>query len=219
MNVLLKRTGPVTVISQVGEYKRLVRYVARAWFDIQALHQTWKFLRLAASWVSVAGQAGYTPLQCNITSGTFGLWHHGDYNFRGYLTASGTPGEFVIPRISWNAFHAHWEYNTARDLQSQPNQCAIKDDDSIYFGPKPNAGYTFLADYYRNPILMSVDADVPALPAKHSTDIIVFKAMINWGVHKRDPGLITLGEREYRSRLNSLELDQLERPVLAGALC
>lgn len=211
-------TGPVTVLNQIGEYKRLAHLIARAWFDIQAIYQTWKFLRLPATWTSIDGQSGYTPLQCGIPAGTFGLWHPERRNVRGYLTATGTPGEFLIDRISWDAYRSYWQYGTARDLKQQPSQCAINDDDSIYFGPKPPSGYTFIADYYRSPVMMTLDADVPALPAKHSPLIIMFKAMINYGIHKGDAGLVSLGQAEYSERLGRLRLDQGPKFALPGAM-
>lgn len=203
--------APTSVAGQEGEYKRLVNLTQRSWFDIQELHQNWKFMRLSASWASIDGQASYTPAQCGIASGTFGKWHPDRFNVRGYLTASGTKAEFFIDEVLWERYRAHWQYGTARDLKVQPSQYAIDDYNTIFFGPKPPAGYTFTADYYRSPVTLTLNDDVPALPDNHSPLIIMFKAMIQYGVHKGDPGLVSVGQMEYKARLNKLRLDQLPK--------
>lgn len=211
--------APTTVVGQDGEYKRLINLTWRAWWDIQELHQNWKFRRLSASWASVDGQASYTPVQCGITDGTFGKWHPDRLNVRGYLTASGTPSEFFISEILWDQYRALWQYGTARDLKVQPSQYAIDDFNTIFFGPKPPAGYTFTADYYRAPIKLVANGDLVDLPDQHSPLVVMHKAMIGYGVHKGDPGLVSMGQMEYKSLLNKLRKDQLPAIRLAGALC
>lgn len=211
-------TGPITTINQVGDFKRLVDYVIQAWIDIQSLHQDWKFLRLQATWTSIDGQASYTTAQCGIASGTFSRWVPEWNNLRGYLTSVGTPGEFYINEIPYESYKSLWGYNTNRDVKSQPSQYAITPDNSITFGPKPPSGYTFLADYYRATVTFSANADVPALPPAHSPLIIMYRAMMLYGVTKAAPELFTMGSQEYKRRLALLRQDQLPAIRQAGAL-
>lgn len=209
-------TGPSAVTGQVGELKRIVDWVALAWLRIQSLHHDWKFLRLSASWTSVAGQAIYTTAECGITAGTFSRWI--PHTFRTYLTAAGTDGEFHLAQMGYEAWRETWQFNANRNVQSQPWQVAITPDDSVALGPKPLAGYTMTGDYYRAPVRLAAGDDVPALPAKHDPYIIVARACMLYGAHESAPEVYALGKEEYTARIASLRADQLPPPVFGGPL-
>lgn len=210
-------TGPSAVTSQTGEYRRLVDWIATSWFEIQSLHQDWKFLRLSASWTTILGQYSYTPVQCGITADTFGKWI--EEEARQYLTATGTASEMPVWPISYALWRQRYNLGAMRDQRAQPMEFAIAPNDSIVLGPPPLAGYTVTCDYYRSPILLAADADVPALPAKHDPLIIVYCAMMKYGAHESDPSVYANGERNYNRMLSRLELDQLPGISLGGALC
>ncbi len=212
-------TGPTTVLSQVGELKRIVDWTADAWVFIQQLHQDWKFLRLAASWDSVDGQATYTPAECGIAAGTFSKWvPWQEMTFRTYLTATGTNGEIHLNYIPYPVWLNTWQYNANRNVKSQPVEYTILPDKSIGFGPKPPAGYTFTAHYYRSPILLAADADIPALPDNHSSYLIVARALMSYGAIESAPEVYALGKGTYDSLIRALERDQLPMPYFGGGL-
>lgn len=210
-------TGPSTVLAQTGEYRRLVDWIATAWFEIQSLHQDWKFLRLSTSWTTTLGQYSYTPVQCGITADTFGRWILEE--FRQYHTATGTQSEMPVYHIPYPTWRQRYNIGALRDQRTQPMEFAVAPSDAIVLGPPPLAGYTVTGDYYRSPILLAADLDVPALPAKHDHMIIVYKAMMSYGAHESDPSVYANGERSYNRLFCRLELDQLPPISMGGALC
>lgn len=65
-------SGPVTVLNQVGEYERLVKWINTAWVDLQADNQDWQFLRKTVVFVTQNGIPTYSPGDIGLTD--FGMW-------------------------------------------------------------------------------------------------------------------------------------------------
>jgi hypothetical protein len=80
----------------------------------------------------------------------------------------------------------------------------------------PTAGYTVVGDYYLAPVDLSADTDVPTLPEWHNPMIIVYRAMIDYGMFESAPEVVQRGELKYKQLLQRLEFDQL-KPVQWGA--
>lgn len=207
-----------TVTGQTGELKRMVNAVADAWVDIQSLHRgRWKFQRRSTSWAGIAGQTTYATTSCGITSGTFGSWIA--YTFRSYVTLLGLTSEQFLTWVEYDVFRDRYLFGPQRSVTSTPIEYTIAPaDSSIILGPAPIAGYSFSGDYYRAPIRLSVDADVPALPDLHDPLIIVDRAKMAYAAYESASEVYVTGEREYLRKLRRLEADQLDMPVMPGAL-
>ncbi len=210
-------TGPLTVVGQTGELKRLVDWTASAWFDIQAMHQDWRFLRTTASWATVQAQATYTTAQCGIPAGTFSAWVRD--SFRNYPTATGQSGEIFMPYLPYTYWRNQYQFGAYRTTYSRPIEMTVTPDDGIGLGPVPLSGYTILGDYFSAPVLLSADADVPTLPAKHNPMLIVYHAMESYGAFEAAPEVYQRGLTEFTKLLRRLEADQLPEYTLGGALC
>jgi hypothetical protein len=209
-------SGPAAVTGQTGELSRLVEWVKQAWFEIQSLHRDWKFLRLSASWTTVADQYAYTLTDCGITS--FGQWVKECGNFRCYLTATGVSDEQYLNEMSYEALRNVWLFASNRNVSQRPTDIAIMPNDGIALGPKPTAGYTITGDYYRAPVTLSADSDTPALPAKHDPMIIVYKAMMKYARFKSAPEVYAQAKEGYAPLLSSLRKDQLPELTWGGPL-
>lgn len=210
-------TGPTTTISQVGEYKRLCDWIATAWFDIQAIHQDWRFLRATATFTTVASQYGYTTLQAGIAANTFGRWIHG--SGRIYKTATGLTSEIFLDWIAYEDWRDLWLFGANRSVEAPPIHFTLGPDDSVILAPKPPVGYTVSLDYYKAPVLLALDADVPTLPFRHDHMIIVYQALKAYASFESAPEVYARADAEYKRLLNRLEIDQLPRPMFQGALC
>lgn len=205
-----------TVVNQVGEVGRLVDWVASAWVDIQQKHATWRFLRRSTSWPTVEGQSLYTPTEAGIASETFGQW--APATARVYHTASGLSSEQWLSYRPWDQFRDLWLFGATRAVTSWPIEVTVDPENRIGVGPAPTAGLTLSVDYYRTPVLLAADTDVPALPPLHSPLIIVYRAMMFYGGYWAAREVYARGEAEYRRLLTRLEADQLPPVQLAGAL-
>lgn len=210
-------TGPTTVVGQTGELKRLVDWVADAWFEIQSMHRTWKFLRASTTFTTVNGQYAYTPVQAGIAADTFGRWIPETIRF--YKTSVGTNSEQWTSHLDYDDWRDLWLFGANRSLIAVPLHSAIAPDDSLVIGPAPLVGYTVVADYYKAPVRLALDADEPDLPFRHDPVIIVYKALISYALYESAGESLQLGREEFARRLHRLETDQLEAPHFFGALC
>ena len=202
-------SGPLTVVGQTGELGRIVNWCATANQDIESAHPDWQFMRLSVSFPTVAGQPTYTTVQTGITAGTFGMWARD--TFRNYPTAVGNIAEFPMEYMNYEDWRDTYQFGANRYVQTRPWVITIAPDQSIGLGPYPNGDYTITGDYYRAPILLAADADVPALPVQFHM-MIVYKAMMYYGAYEAAPEVYDRGELEFgklMARLDALRLPEV----------
>ena len=210
-------TKPLTVVNQIGELKRAVDNIAESWFMIQQFRQDWKFKRYSVSFPTVDGQMEYTRQEIGLEGGTFGRWIRD--SFRNYHTATGFRSEMFMKWLSYEAWRDQYKFSTFRTTKSQPQHWTnLPVTEGIGLGLPPLAGYTVIGDYYTAPIRMSVDEDVPELPAKHSFMLIVYHAMETYGYYEAAPEVIANAKKNYRRLLRALLNDQLPDIGLGGAI-
>ncbi len=207
---------PITVIDQIGQMRKIVDWVAEAWFQIQALHDAWRFLRRECVFEVTDGQAEYTTAECGIDAGTFNRWMLG--TFRSYLTAVGQAGEIPMGALDYDAWRNTYKLGTWRTTKSRPIYITQTPNNGLGLGPVPLGGHTILGDFFIAPVRMEVDEDVPMLPIAHSYMIIVYKAMMEFGASEAAPEVYGRGEKQYNSLLSKLERDQLPSIQLGGCL-
>ena len=201
------RTGLTTVVGQSGRLLRCVNAIASAWLDIQQQHQDWRFLRLSTSFLTIDGQPTYTVTECGLTAGTLGMWVRD--SFRVYLTSAGLGNETHLSFCHYDLWRDRYQIAALRSVKTRPTEITITPNDGLGLGLTPAVGYTVLGDYYRAPVTLTADGDVPALPEKHDAMIIVYRAMQLFGNYLGAPELVGLGKDEYRMRMPALEKDQL----------
>lgn len=211
--------GPSTVISQTGEYARLVTWINAAYADIQNAHTDWGWMRTTASFTTVASQATYALGSGSGTTGvtvaTFGEWAR--HTGRSYLTATGTPSEMELPYCQYESWRSNYQLGTNRTSTSRPQEFAIAPDKSICLGPVPLAGYTITLDYFTAPVDLALDADTPALPAAHHM-AIVWKALMMYGAFEGASEVYDRGEVEFTKAMRRLTATRLPEVQFAGAL-
>lgn len=207
--------GPSTVIGQTGEAGRLVNWVADAWNDIQTTHQDWEWLRASVSFVTMAGQARYTPTQCGITAGTFGMWARN--TFRNYDTAAGVSSEIEMDFTHYEDWRQSYDLGALKLARTRPIEVTVTPAKEIALGPYPAAGYTITGDYYTAPVILSLDADTPAMPAQFHM-AIVWKAMMSYGAFESASEVYARGELEFGKFMMRMTADRLPEITMAGAL-
>lgn len=206
---------PTTVVNQSGEHRRFIEWVQDAWVDIQAAHQDWEWLRQSVSFVTVDGQPTYTPTQCGITAGTFGLWSRD--SFRSYPTATGVNAEMPTPYIGYEVWRHVYQLGTSRNTRGRPIHISITPAKSIALAPYPSAGYTVTGDYYTAPVSLAVDADTPLMPA-HFHMAIVWKVCMSYGAYEAAPEVYQRGELEFKKLMRRLERDRMPEMILGAPL-
>ena len=207
-------SGPSTVVNQTGELGRIVNWCATANQDIEAAHADWMFLRLTMTpFVTVAGQPIY-PFgtgagTVGILADSFGKWARD--TFRCFPTATGNTAEMPMEYWEYEQWRDAYQFGANRLVRTRPAVITITPEQFIGLGPYPDVGYTITGDYYRAPILLALDADIPSLPVQFHM-LIVYKAMMFYGQYEAAPEVYDRGELEFAkgiARLDALRLPEV----------
>jgi hypothetical protein len=208
--------GLTTVSNQIGELKRMVNWISRAWLHIQGVHDDWRFMRKSATWLSIAGQSSYDLEACNLDPGLHRKWF--PETGRVYRTTVGKNSEQYLVERDYESFRNLWLFGPNRVVTYIPLELAIGPDESVLLGPAPIAGLTVTLDFYRSAEVLVQDADIPSLPSGHDPMIIIHKAKMYYGAYWGAREVYASGDAEYRTLLRRLTNDQRPTPRLAGAL-
>ena len=211
-------TEPSTLVGVTGEASRITNWVSGAWLSIQQVHEDWQFLEASFSFVTIAGQASYTPTEAGITAGTFGLWKTWDDLPRNYITATGVSSEFEMSERSWEAWRILYDFGALTAIRTRPVEFAIAPNKSFVLGPYAAAGYTVTGKYFTAPVSLSLDADVPTLPRQYLMAIIG-GAMMEYAAFKAGSEVYQRGKQWYDQHIGRIELARLPKIQSSGALC
>lgn len=213
-------TGPSTVVGQTGNLKRIVDWVNTAWMDIQTAHPDWDWMRTSASFPTVASQATYElgtgTGTVGVSVATFGRWDRD--TFRNYDTSIGTNSEVFMGFVHYDTWRNAYMYGAQRAVTTRPINMSISPTKAITLGPPPAAGYTITGDYFYAPLNMTLDADVPALPAQFHMAII-YRAMMSYGAYEAAPEVYQRGELEFGKLMRRMTADRIPETIWGGALC
>jgi hypothetical protein len=201
-----------TVKNQVGELKRLVNWIARAYTGILARHRDWLFLQQPVLFNTTADKASY-----NYTE--VGVWSLRDYkknSFRCYPL--GQPdAELELPWMPWQEFRDTYQFGAYRSLTRRPEAFTLDPQRNLVLGPTPDAVYTINGECWARPTDLVNDDDMPILPG-HFHMMIVYRAMMFYGAYESAPEVYANGEREYSIMFAQLTADQLPPICFGGPL-
>lgn len=210
----ISSTGPLTVVGQVGEFKRAVDWITRAWNRIEGSRKDWNWLRSTVSFNTVASQAVY-PLgsgvgTVGVTQANFRSWV--DDSFRQYLTATGFRSEVPLGSfISYSDWQDIYNMGAFRTTNTPPIEIAVGPNNEIVLGGPALAGYTITGDYFRKSPPLVLDTDVPSIPDADKHMIIVYRAMMFYGAFESATEVYQYGETEYKKLRTELEIEYLPR--------
>jgi len=189
------------------EDSRLKGWANRAWRDIQLMHGgQWKFMRRPfGPIVLVAGQWDYNP-----TAAPFSISNLRELNLESLrLYQTGDYGTEYEPNfIDYEVFKRQYRFGSMRTTTGNPVVFSVDPARHIVFGPVPIAGYSCEGEYWATPADMTLDADVPAMPAEYHM-LIVYRAMLSdaeydWNAEQKGRAV-----REHRRMMAEMELTEL----------
>jgi hypothetical protein len=193
--------SPLTTVQGLtGEAGRVAAWVDEAYTDIQVAHQDWLFLRGDFQFNTQANKGKYTPAECGITD--FGDWKK--ESMRLYLTSVGVRGETFLEDKHYDEFRDYYLFGNTRLVAGRPLCAAIAPDFSLNLGLMPNDIYTVVGEYYKTTFNLSADSDLPVFPARFHM-IIVYRAMMMYGLNMSASDVYQEGEREYSKWIRRLE--------------
>ncbi len=195
-------TGPITTLAQTGELKRLVDWYAQALIEIQLEEVYWQFLRSDFSFNTIANKQSYS-YDTDIGITDYGHWRNDSFR----IYQSSPSNEIFLTQYNYNSFRDFYLYGTKATTYSRPNSIAIAPDDSLVLGLPPNDIYTVRGEYYKAPVEVALDDDIPILPERFHM-IIVYAAMMKYGSFEAAAEVYNSGKelyRRYMSRMRSVE--------------
>lgn len=207
-------TGPTTVVSQVGELRRLCNWVAQAWNEIQLKHDDWAWLETDLVFDTTIGKSLYTPVT-DLSLTRFGHWRDGSFSI--YLKSSGKSAEVTLDHWPYDDFKNDYLFGAKSVATGQPNAVAITNAKALAFGSIPDAVYTVECQYYKSPQTLTADADIPEMPTRFHM-AIVHKALIKYGMFEAANEVVQEHTQNLGAIMNRLRQDQLPGISLCGSL-
>lgn len=203
-----------TVTSASGEWLRLVNWISQAWMDIQMENPEWEWMRKSLSFNTVAGQSTYSPTT-DISLTDFSSWR--DDSFRIYLASAGVGTEWLLPIRDYNSFRDFYLLSSRKTTYARPTEIAIKPNSDLIIGLAPDDIYVVSGEYYKEPVILTADADTPDMPSKFHM-AIVYKAMMSYGGFESAAEVYQRGDKEYKSMMNKIRYDQMPPLTKGGSL-
>jgi hypothetical protein len=184
-----------SVVAQVGENQRMVRWVQDADFYIQNRWLNWKFL--------------WNQVQIPTVPGNVGLAAPTDLNFWDYKTFKindGTPGDEDGQIIAIE--HDMLKTLVRDNTQAKPGTVIIMPDNTLEFEPVPDAVYQIKADYFRKPTKLAANNDVSRIPEQYH-QAILGRAMALYANYEAAPEIKAQGEEIFEEAYGRLENHEL----------
>lgn len=204
-------TGPTTVVSQSGEYRRFVDWIATADEDVQRLHNEWRFMVGTFALDTVAADNSYAASDCITPVTDLRDWKQETLKIYQTSTADET-------KLHWMDYQDWYEiYATASQSSARPCHWTVGNDQSIKLGPTPDAVYRITGEYQKSVTTMTVDASTPNYPAEYHL-LAVYGAMMMYGRYSGANEVYADGSNRYKKMLSEMRRTQLPRLRLAGAL-
>jgi hypothetical protein len=190
-------TGPSTVVTQEGQLKVIIDFVAEADYQIQTLWNDWGFLWSQYSSTLSAGTRA--PALQKPTD--FANW-----DLRSFYLDYTSDNAVNLEPLDYTQWRSDFRQGTATN--ATPTYVIVQPDDNVIVDPPPDTSYTITADYWRVPTRMTANADISPIPV-HYHRIIVARAKTMWAEREEAPEILLSASAEYADLLDKLESQSL----------
>jgi hypothetical protein len=188
------------------ETARFKLWIAQAWTDIQRRHRDAGFMEADLSFQTTAGVQVYKASDAALALANFRDWKRD--SFRCYRTSIGVADEQFIKFQDLLAFRNQYEYSSMRLTQQRPVVYTSDPHKYLHFGPIPEDVYTVVGQYYKSPVTLSADADIPAID-DYFHDLLVFAAMKKYALYESAPEVLERATEEGGRLMAALEAEYL----------
>lgn len=182
--------GPSTVSGQVGIYAKMVAWTKLSYRMIVDSHRDWAFLWNRVSAPIIAEKQEHTRAELGIADAKL-IWM--------IRVLGGQP----LRKITWEAYRSSREDRTDVGV---PTEYAELPNGALVFYPWPSAGTQLKFEYQRIAPDLTVDGDVPLIPAEFH-DAIVWQAVLLCATDQENPALQNRAAAIYNERYDLLNRD------------
>jgi len=194
-------TKPETLVGLTGQLWNAANWIKQAENNINVMWADWKYLATEYS-ETLTVSSSAVPAHSGTES--VNKW---DRNSFWLDITSSDAGQLTWK--DWVDFRRQILPGSSSLSNGKPTIITEKRDGTMLLNSPSNSAYQLTAEFWKEPELLSADADVPAMPSQYHR-IIICEAAIKYG-NKEAAGEVIQGfEAEYIYLLDKLEGDQLE---------
>lgn len=208
---------PTTTVGQTDQMKQIVEWVKDAWVGVQT-EMRWPWMRSAFSGVTVAGTSTYSPTAVApgwaITD--WSAWVTDPYCVSMYLTSTGVSDEGFLGKIDYVDWRR--KYFLGSQTNNRPTEYSVTPTGLFALGAVPDAVYTVRGEYWRVPQVFSADADVPTGLPEEYKNLIVYRALQQFGEYDEAANAVNAAARNYADMLLRMQRDLLPEVRIGGYL-
>lgn len=200
----LTGSWPAAVTGQTGMDAKIVRWVTRAWTEIQNLRD-WKFRYAEAAMPVAIGARTLSPSAQGISN----LLTIKNDTFRAYWVDGSIS---KLPCIDWRTFRDAYPL----PLNQQP--LAISEDPAgqLVLSHVPVQAFTLHFDYKTAPQRLANNLDTPTGLPESLHPVIVHKALMLYGAHDGASDVFQQANNEYQTYLTTMTRLFLDQPFFAA---
>jgi hypothetical protein len=198
----LSGVGPASVTNQTGMNAKLVNWVRDAWIDIQAAHQSWKFLRKKEVRTLAVSKRVYAMVgDLNLPS--VRKWDERVLFIRDTATGERAPLRYLD--------YDDFELAYATFQPGRPSTFTVDPDYNICFNATPDKAYAVDFHFWMTGEKLVEPEDVPSIPEDYHM-VIVWKALTRYTSHDGAEKMKVDVHEEFASSMRALERNQLDIP-------
>jgi len=192
---------PSSLSSLTGQLWNAANWIKQAENNINLMWADWNFLAVEYSEVLTVSS---TAVPAHSGSETVNKWDRTSFWLDRTLTTGGQ-----LEWMDWPKYRNTVLPGSASLSNGKPSTITEKRDGTLLVNQPSNAAYAITAEFWKEPVLMSVATDLPAMPSQFHR-IIICEAAIKYGNKEAASEVIQGMEAEYIYLLDKLEGDQLE---------
>lgn len=201
-----------SVTATTGDDRRIANWVNWAARDITLMREDWRFRRGSATLASTLSQSN-PAASFSLTD--FASWKPATrfYKPTSYRLADTASTEGALVWLDYDAFRATYFVGTQTPGRAQ--HWSVAPDESFLIGPTPDTEHFIRADYVKDYIDMSADADIPVIPTRFHM-LIVWRALMEYGGFDAAGEVFQRAQANYLAMWPQLVQSQIETPGFAA---
>lgn len=225
-----------TVSNATGEWQRMCKWITDSFLELQMERNDWEWMEADAQFNTIAGQQAYSPYASSPFTVSFTTTLNGssttqsgipdfrnwkinnadnDCSFRLWLTSAGVRNEtYLDAQLNYKQFRDNYIFGARRLTNARPISIVVDPSKSLLLGLTPNDDYTVTGKYFTMPITLSIDTDVPALPAQFHP-LIVYRALEKYADYEAAPEVMDTalkGQKKYKIAVDDEQLEDFQFP-------
>lgn len=209
----LSGSGPSAVTGQRGIEARIVNWVRDAWVNLQGEREDWQFMFKRIPYNLSPGKTEYSLVEMSIAD--LARWDFSTATI--FETAEG-------PKVT-RQLHSNIDYDTW--LVSMGMGQAVTSgkvgqvmtipgtNNTLMFWPTPEEESTVGLSYYRSPVRLMADGDVPDIWPEDLQMVIAWRALIDYGFFDGAAEIESRAREKYDELMQ--RIDSRKKPTMAVA--